>query len=183
MAGHQRNSITVKSSIKLLQCQRGVALVVALLFSLAIMALVTGTLYFVTQSTTLSGAGKVYATAEEAADGAVNVLKDSINLAIWGGDLATVFSEDDIDSLTAAIMNDGGSATATLNLPSGLSGNFQATVTVQRLYSVGLPGGRLEFARAAGGVAGTAIFFRITAVVTGPGNAYAENSALYRFAG
>jgi hypothetical protein len=172
--------------------ERGVALVVALVMSLAIMAMVTGVLYFVTQSTTMSGAGKRFATADDAADGAVNVIKDTINLALWGEPLAGVFPTTAGDcaagtgsatQMVAAILTDGGSCGTTINLPDALGGFYTANVTLERLYSLELPGGRLEFARSAGGVASTAVYYRITVRVDGPANTSAENSALYRFAG
>jgi hypothetical protein len=185
MASRKCDRDAAQYSLNPLRNERGVALVIALLFSMSIMALVTGVLYYVTQATTMSGAGKRYATAEEVADGAVNVVKDSINLAIWGENIAGLFSGADAVCLTDAILNENGVCeNISLTLPGVLDGqNFQARVTVERLYSVSLPGSRLEFAKSAGGVSSTAIYFRISVVVTGPGSAQAENSALYRFAG
>lgn len=171
------------------QNEKGVALIVALLMSLTIMAMVTGVIYFITQSTTMSGAGKRYATAEDAADGAVNVVKDTINLALWGEPVAAVFPNSGAcDSGTAAdivsaVLTDGSTCSTAINLPGEINQFFTANVTVERLYSIILPGGRLEFARSAGGVASTAIYYRITTRVTGPAGTSAENSALYRFAG
>ncbi|MBI5874448.1 MAG: hypothetical protein HZB81_01130 [Deltaproteobacteria bacterium] len=168
---------------------KGVALIIALLMSVAIMAMVAGVLYFLNQSTSMSGAGKRYATAAEAADGAVNVMKDSINLIMWGESILALpiqtgnCSAQTYD-LAYAVLNNNAACTTTINLLStALGGNYTATVTVTRLYSITLPGGRLEFARSAGGVSSTAIFYRITTSVTGPDNSVAENSALYRFTG
>jgi hypothetical protein len=163
--------------------QKGMALIFALMISAAIMAMVVGVLYFINQSTTMSGAGKRYATAEEAADGAINVVKDTINLTFWGEPPAAgLFASG--NNLATAILTEGVDGTATFLLPSALGGNYQATVTVKRLYSTSLPGGRLEFSRSAGGLSSQAIFYRITSRVTDPSNnTTAENAALYRFAG
>jgi hypothetical protein len=168
---------------------RGVALVMALIISVAIMAMVTGMLYVVNQNTKISGAGKRYTTAEEAADGAINVVKDTVNLALWG-DLDAVNSlfsgacdNDSGSSMSSAILSENVPCTKSLTLPNTVNDHFQATITAERLYSISMPGSRIEFAKSAGGVPGTAIFFRITSVVTGPKNTRAETSALYRFAG
>ncbi len=169
--------------MRTLNNQRGIALVIALLMSAAIMVLVMGTLHVVSQSTSISGAGKRYETAGEAADGAIDVLKDTINLTLWGDSFAGVFPPSDKTILTNAILNDGGTCTTSITLPDAIKGSFEAAVTITRLYTVSLPGSRLEFSRASGGAPSTAIFYRLTAVVTGPNNTKAENSALYRFAG
>ena len=161
--------------------QRGAALLVAILISAAVLAMVMGTLHFVSQSTVMSGAGKRYATAEEVADGAVNAVKDSINLVLWGEEVpAGTFGDD--ACITNAIFS-GAVCSAGINL-AGL-GTFTATVTVQRLYSTSLPGGRLEFARGMGGGASTAVVYRITATVQDNtnGSNVIENSVVYRFAG
>lgn len=170
--------------------EKGVALIVALLMAVAIMALVAGVLYFLNQSTSMSGAGKRYATAAEAADGAVNVMKDSINLIMWGESIsalpiATGNCSAQTYDISYAVINNNAPCGTTINLPSSLGGSYTADVTVTRLYSITLPGGRSEFARSAGGVSSTAIFYRITATVRGTGsdNSVAENSALYRFTG
>lgn len=168
----------------ILRTQKGVALIVALLMSVAIMALAAGVLYFLTQSTTMSGAGKRYATAAEAADGAVNVVKDSINLIMWGEAITALTGNcSEGYALSNAVLNNNTTCSTAIDLPAPLGGSYTANVTVTRLYSVTLPGGRLEFARSAGGVSSNAIFYRITATVTGPDNSVAENSALYRFTG
>ncbi|MBI3606801.1 MAG: hypothetical protein HY207_02415 [Nitrospirae bacterium] len=166
--------------------ERGIALVLALLMSLMIMALAASVLYVVSQSTRLSGATKRYATATEAADGAVQVAKDAINQINWGQNVtATAFAADGCQGqtyeLTAAIITDAAPCIKTLTLPTATIGAFAATVTVERLYASDIPGGRLEFARAAGGAPTKAIFYRITTIVTGPDNASAENAILYRF--
>jgi len=171
--------------------QRGVALITALLMSLVIMAMVTGTLYFVTQSTKMTGAGKRYATAQDAADGTIDLMKDVINFTIWGGDIT---QEDGLKDIIvekvpsnpclakAVIINPGLTCTVDITLP-GEIGDFNAEVTLERLFSKTLPGGRLEFAQSAGGAPSNAVFFRISTEVKGPGNTTAENSALYRWAG
>ena len=167
--------------------QRGIALIMALLVSVAIMALITGTLLMINRSTQVSGAGKVYSTAEEAADGAVNILKDSINLAMWGETITnrvsnTCLSGSTAATLTAAALVDGSTCVTRIILP-GTMDSYDATVTLERLYSVIPPGARLEFSRASGGTSSAMIFFRITTKVVGPKNTTAENSVLYRFAG
>lgn len=166
--------------------QSGIALVMALLVSVAIMALITGTLLMIDRSTQVSGAGKVYNTAEEAADGAVNILKDSINLAMWGETITTRVSNTctsgTATTLTAATLVDGSTCVTSIILP-GTMDNYDATVTLERLYSVIPPGARLEFSRASGGASSALIFFRITTKVVGPNGTTAENSVLYRFAG
>lgn len=160
---------------------KGIALITSLLMSMVIMVMVTGVLYFITQSTKMSGAGKRYATADEAAVGAVNVMKDTINLTLWGDTVAPLFPSG--NCISAAILTQNNPCQTTLNLPAALGGNFTATVTLNRLFTRALPGGRLEFSRSASGAPSTAIFFRITTKVTGPNSATAENSMLYRFAG
>ena len=163
--------------------QKGVALVTALIMSFAIMVMATGILFFINVSTNMSGAGKRYATAAEASDGAVDLIKDTINMTLWGEPPASG-KFPDIPCLTNAITTEGSSCTTTITLPSALSGGgYTANITIKRLYSVTMPGGRIEFARSAGGASSTAIFFRVTTLVTGPDSASAENSVLYRFAG
>jgi hypothetical protein len=174
--------------MKKLREEKGVALVIALIVSVAIMAMVTGMLYMIGQSTAMSGAGKSYATAEEAADGSVNILKDAVNMTLWGealpdGTYADSGGNEDKACVSNAILNPGTVCTTTVVLPGAIGSPFTATVTVERLFTISLPGSRLEFARAASGVASSAIFFRITSSVTGPGGSTAENSVLYRFAG
>lgn len=183
MAACNHEGRTKKSALtrQRLGNERGIALVVALIMSASIMALTLGVLYFVNQSTEMSGAGKTYKTAQEAADGSINALKDAIDMTIWGNPIAPAFTSP--NCLTTAILTDGGSAcSASITLP-GAFGNYSATVTLQRLYTTTLPGSRLEFSRSAGGTSGTTIYYKITSKVEGPRNTRAENSALYRFAG
>lgn len=165
--------------------ERGIALVLSLLMSLMIMALAASVLFFVSQSTRFSGAGKRYATATEAADGAVQAAKDAINVIQWGqGVAATAFPDTVCQGqaykLPVAVVTDATPCTTLLTLP-GAVGAFAASVTVERLYVSDIPGGRLEFARAAGGAPTKAIFYRISTLVTGPDNVSAENAVLYRF--
>ncbi len=180
---HKRNTEEYTVMKKKIGNESGIALLTSLLLSLGLMVMILGVMYFITQSTSMSGAGKRYATAAEAADGAIEVVKDAINLTMWGEPVAGVFPSG--NCLATAILNQGDQGScgsSSFSLP-GVSGTFTATVTILRLYSVALPGNRLEFARAGGAVSGTAIYYRITAIVTGPGNTRAESSALYRFVG
>lgn len=168
--------------IKLLKDESGFALITALLMSVIIMLMAAVVLYVISQSTTMSGAGKRYATASEAADGSIEVLKDAINVIQHGDTLAALFPTG--NCITTAIQNQGPQGacnTTTITLP-GTIGSYTATVAVTNLYTLSLPGGRLEFARSAGGPPSTAIFYRISTKVVGPNNEVAENAALYRFA-
>lgn len=172
--------------------ERGVALITALLVSVAIMAIAIGVIYFIIQSTTMSGAGKRYATAAEAADGAIELVKDSINMSLWGETLPTSVvntyggstncQSGGAANLNDAIRNQGRLCVRTFNLP-GVGSTYTVTITVTQLFSSAIAGGRLEFSRLAGGAPSTAIYYRITADVTGSNNTRAENAALYRFAG
>ncbi len=160
--------------------ENGIALLTSLLLTLGLMIAILGVIYFVTQSTTMSGAGKRYATAAEAADGAVQAAKDTINQAMWGNASTDLFQNS--GCFSQAIMNDNTPCTSSINL-RGISSTFNGSVTVTRLYSVLIPGGRLEFSRSNGGAPSMAVYFRITATVTGANNAKAENSILYQFSG
>lgn len=163
--------------------ESGIALVMALIIGLAVLALATGIIYFVIQSTGMSGAGKRYATASEAADGAVEVMKDSINLVMMGESVSLLpLVDSSPPCLVDAIFTDNQRCTNTLTLP-GVVGNYNATIVLTRLYSSAIPGGRIEFSRAGGGAPTTAIYYRINTVVTGPNGTRAETSALYRFTG
>ncbi len=167
--------------MKLLKNERGIALATALLMSLVIMLMVVGTYYFTSQATKISGLGKAYATADEAAAGAVDIVKDSINSAFNAGGISSLFPSG--NNFTTALYNTGTVCNTSVTLPSSLGGQFTANITLERLFSRSIPGSRLEFARAAGGAPGTAIYYRITARVTGPNDTSAENSVFYRFAG
>jgi hypothetical protein len=170
---------------RLAKTQKGVALVMALIITMVVFLLIGSTLYVINTSTSLSGAGKRFATACEAADGAVEVMKDSINLVMYGESFAELPLEIQNESqFLDAIATDNHSAEVTLTLPSTVFwSSYTASITVQRLYSKALPGGRLEFARSAGGSGGTAVYFKISTIVTGPNNTKAETTAMYRFVG
>ena len=64
---------------------------------------------------------------------------------------------------------------------SSLFNDYNAQITVMRLYTSWLPGSRLEFPLAGGGAPTTAVYFRINTLVKGPGGTRAETSALYRY--
>lgn len=162
--------------------ERGIALVTAIIISLASLLLVTSVLYFIIQSTNISGAGKRYASASEAADGSVEVMKEAINLVMYG-ESVTALPLSDTANLSNAILNVGEPATVTLTLPSATwFQSYAATITVERLYSSYIPGGRIEFARGGGSAPSTAVYYRISTVVTGPNNTRAETTALYMYA-
>ncbi len=165
--------------------ERGVALTMALIITLVVFLLVISTMYVVTTSTSISGAGKRYATACEAADGAVEVMKDSIHRMMNGDPVSRLQVTEQVpDELAQVLSEDNRSTIVNLKLEgTGLFTTYNATITVHRLYAKALPGHRLEFARAAGASGGTAIYFRISTVVNGPNNTKAESTALYRFVG
>jgi len=163
--------------------QSGIALLMALIITVVVFLMVGSTMYMITQSTSISGAGKRYATASEAADGSVEVMKDAINLLLYG-EPVTNLPLGNTGNLVNAITELNQPTTVSINLPaSAFFSKYTASITVERLAVRALPGGRLEFARSAGGAGGTAIFYRISTVVTGPGNTKAETTALYRFVG
>jgi len=163
--------------------ERGIALIMALIITLVVFMLIMSTMYVTTISTKISGAGKRYASASEAADGAVEVMKDAINLVSYG-DPITSLPMTDTSGLANALTNINAPTKVTLNLSgTSLFQTYKAEIIVERLYSQALPGGRLEFARSAGGSGGTAVYYRISTIVTGPNNSRAETTALYRFVG
>lgn len=180
MEGHdpERDPEEYEMSMRPRMNEKGVALVTALLMSVAIMAMVVGVLYMINQSTAMSGAGKRYATAAEAADGAVELAKDAINMTMWNDTPALSNS-----CFQTALMENNTPCVTEATLLSTAGGEYNATITIVRLFSIDIPGGRLEFARSTGGAPSRAVYFRITAKVAGPNNTSAENSALYRFAG
>lgn len=166
--------------------EAGIALVMAMLMSLAIMALAAGVLYFVNQSSRMTGAGKRYVSASEAADGAVQLVKETVNLTlrtdIVGLDdlMAASFAQPDADCLGAAIWDTGTPClNAALTLPGTMGGDYDATLSLSRLYSTPIPGMSVIFPPA--GLSSTAIFYKITATVTGPNDTEADVSVLYRF--
>jgi hypothetical protein len=163
--------------------EKGIALIMALIIGLVALVILTGIIYFVIQSVAMSGAGKRYATASEAADGSVEVMKDAINLILMGEPVSSLPIVDaSPPCLVNSILTEGVSCTTTLTLPGpNLFTGFTANITVERLYSKELPGGRLEFAGPGGGAPTTSVYYRINTVVTGPGGTRAESSALYRY--
>jgi hypothetical protein len=163
--------------------ERGVALVAALVISLSVMLLIVSTMYFVLNSTSISGAGKRYATASEAADGAVEVMKNSIHLILMGEPVSSLpIVDSSPPCLVDSVLSEQTSCTTTLTLPgSSLFSDYKAQITVMRLYTSWLPGSRLDFPLAGGGAPTTAVYFRINTVVKGPGGTRAETSALYRY--
>ena len=167
----------------LLSTNNGVALVAALMISLSVMLLIVSTLYFVLHSTSISGAGKRYATASEAADGAVEVMKDTINLIIMGEPVSSLpIVDSSPPCLVDSVLNERTSCTTTLTLPgNSLFSDYSAQITVMRLYASSPPGSRLDFPLAGGGAPTTAVYFRINTIVKGPGSTRAETSALYRY--
>jgi hypothetical protein len=161
----------------LLSTDKGIALVMALVISLAVSLLIMSTVYFIVQSTNMSGAGKRYATASEAADGAVEVMKDAVNLILMGEPVSSLPIVDaSTPCLVDSILNENASCTTTLTLPGeGLFARYSASITVMRLYTSSV-GSRIEFSKSGG----EAVYFRINTVVTGPGGTRAETTALYR---
>lgn len=163
--------------------EKGVALVMALIIGLSVLVIATGIIYFIIQSTIMSGAGKRYTTASEAADGAVEVMKDAINLILDTEPVGTLLNNncDEGYTLVDAVLTENQPCTTTLNLPAETPfTDYTANITVMRLYRSSIPGSRIEFAKAGGGAPTTGVYFRINTVVTGPGGTTAESSALYR---
>jgi hypothetical protein len=163
---------------------RGVALVAALVITLAVSVFIIGTLYVVTQSTMMSGAGKRYATASEAADGSIEVMKASIQLIASGEPVTSLPIVDSNPAclVDAVLFKENEPCTTTLTLPaSDFFSSYSANITVTRLYASPLPGNRLEFPKSGGGPSSTALYYRINAIVTGQGGTRAETTALYRY--
>lgn len=159
--------------------ERGIALITALLISVVIMLIASSTLYFITQSTIMSGAGKRYATADEAANGALEVAKKSIGLGLVGDPLPSVIQSG--AAFTTAIKTVGVPGIASFNLPATTGGNYTVTMTVTMLYSLELPGARIEFAAAKNAPPAKATYFKIDLRVASPKNEVAEITALYRY--
>jgi hypothetical protein len=181
-----KNKIRIKDMCavySLLSTNRGVALVAALVITLAVAVLTVGTLYVVTQSTAMSGAGKRYATAAEAADGSIEVMKAAIQLLANGEPVDSLPIVDSTPAcfVDAVLFNENMPCITELTLPGpDLFSSYSAKITVMRLYASPLPGSRLEFPKS-GSLPSTAIYYRINTVVTGPGGTRAETSALYRY--
>jgi hypothetical protein len=157
---------------------RGIALVSALLISLAIMCLIIATIYFLIVSTGIAGAGKRYATASEAADGAVEVMKNAVNLLMTGEPASSLpLIDNDPPCLIDSVIEGKLSCTVSLSLPGPGLNNYKAAITVARLYASDLPGSGMDFISKKG----PAVFYRINTVVAGPGSTRAETTALYRY--
>ncbi len=164
--------------------ERGVALVMALIVTLVAFLLVVSALYVITNSTTMSGAGKTYATAAEAADGGIEVMKEAINLVMYGSPINTLpFGSAYPVDLVTALVSQNAPTSVDINLPGNTFKSYKVKITVERLISKAVPGGRIEFGRSAGGGGSTAVYYRINASATGPNNTKAESSVLYRFVG
>ncbi len=162
-----------------LASQRGIAMVFALILSLTIMALAAGVLYFVNQSSQMSGAGKMYATASEAADGTVNLMKDVITKTIRADEtldtlIANTGLTDTTVCLTPTIL---GSTLAPCPM-SVLLGAYTANIALTFLSR--LPKGSIEFADQ-NGTSSVVTSYKINVAVVGPDNTSAEDSVLYRF--
>jgi Tfp pilus assembly protein PilX len=177
----------------------GIALVLALIITTVVIFLVLGTLYVITQGTSISGSRKVYKTACEAADGAVELSKDAIekviaNLPIPGqvsynnqgalfgkvNDNTNAFFNQNFDVClnNSAVYIDNASCPTTVTLPA-LMGSYTANVTITRMYAKIVSGGSPEFPPRASG-SNSAIFYRIDASVTGEKNVQCQNAAVYK---
>ena len=162
--------------------EKGVALLMALIFTLVVFMMIISTAYVTTTATKISGAGKRYASASEAADGAVEVMKEAINLAAYGEPISS-FPFTGAPGLEQALSQNNTPAKVTLDLSgTGLFQNYSAEIKVERLGQQVIPGCGAGFAPSAGGC-GTAVYYRINAVVIGPHNSKAETTAVYRFVG
>jgi len=157
----------------------GVALLTALIITLVVFMLISSSLYVITSSTNISGAGKRYATASEAADGAVEVMKEAIGLIMQSEPVDTLPLRGTTD--LAAVVLVGGSTEVFLDLPAGLFSRYTARITVERLYAKMVPGSRIEFPPQSSTIGSMAVYFRISTAVSGPSNAKAETTALYRY--
>jgi hypothetical protein len=170
------------------RAEKGIALVMALIISLVAFLMVGTTLYLVTQSTTMSGAGKLYESAEAAGDGAMDVMKEyikEVNREVTT--LPQVFTTTDgrcegqsytLRDVIANVVH--GDCEVSLVLP-GVSGAYTSTIMVRRLYAKRPPGSRIVFAEIAGPASKVGVFYRIVTRVEGPNNAVAENVAVYRY--
>jgi hypothetical protein len=164
--------------------QTGFALVTAIIISFAVFSLIIGILYFATKSTTMSGAGKRYATACQAADGAIEMMKDGL---MHSDSLPPGFPTacDEGYAFTYAVGLPSTACTMNITSLQGtvLGTTYQATAKIYMAASYVQPGYRIEFPPRgyAGGSSGIAKIFRINMKVTGPDNAGCENSVLFRY--
>ncbi|MEK6698005.1 MAG: hypothetical protein AABZ10_03075 [Nitrospirota bacterium] len=173
-----------------LKADGGVALVTALIITAVVFLLIMSSLYVITSSTSISGAGKRYATASEAADGAVELAKDTISLTWRIEDLPSIIPTGACEGgpsydLSYAVQNLNSPCTKTITLPGTMNEYYKATVTIVYLYSAGQAGSRIEFPpRFVGGMSGVGLYYKITTIVRDTKkNTSAENSVLYRFTG
>lgn len=158
--------------------KNGIALVTALVISLVVMLLISGTIYFLIISTGIAGAGKRYSTAEEAADGAVKIMEDVINLLMIGDKIEDLPISDNSSCLVKSIIVGDKECTVSLILPgTEIFKPYNADITVKRLYSIQSPGSDLDFTKSKG----SSVFYRINTIVTGPDAAKAETTVLYRY--
>lgn len=166
--------------------ERGVALLISLIVVTIVIMLIASTLYVITSSTTASGVGKKYATAAEAADGAIELTKDGIGLIFKKKSLPSIIPgtcEGESYNFEYALKNTAQPCTFSTVLPGTLGTQYTAKVTVEFVASGRLLGSRIEFPpRHAGGMAGgAALYYRINSVVKNNNdNTTAENSVLYR---
>jgi Tfp pilus assembly protein PilX len=163
--------------------ESGFALIMALVISLAVFILIVGMLYFTTRSTTMTGAGKRYATACEAADGVVEIVKDAV---MHSDSLPAGFPTACTESYDFTWAVGQVSQICTLNFTSlqgtVLGTTYNATAKINMTGSGVSPGYRIEFPpRAyAGGGNGISSVYRIYIKVAGPNNTSCENSVLFR---
>jgi Tfp pilus assembly protein PilX len=175
--------IAYPAAYRLLSTESGVALIMALTITLVVFMLIMSTAYVTTTATKISGAGKRYASASEAADGAVEVMREAINLTLYGEPISD-FPFTGASGLEQALSQNNAPTKVTLNLSgTSLFQNYSAEIIVERLAQQQTPGSGSEFALSAGGSGGTAVYYRINAVVIGPHNSRAETTAVYRFVG
>lgn len=169
--------------------ENGFALVTALLMSAVIMIMAAAVLYFLAQSTTMSGAGKRYATAEAAADGVIQNLKDAITQINRGDDMSSLIPTSNCTdqnnnpqsyNLTQAVQVQNQLCKLATTVP-GTIGTYSVEFTVEFLYSLKLAGSSMKFAHTAGAPPSNSLYYRITSKVVGPNNETAENAALYRY--
>lgn len=69
--------------MRYLQNERGIALVMVLVFAMVGLAIVSGMLFMLTQGTVMSGANKMFRSADEAGLGGVNIAVDMVKNRGW----------------------------------------------------------------------------------------------------
>jgi Tfp pilus assembly protein PilX len=159
---------------------RGIALLLAIIITLVVFLLVASTLYVVTQGTKISGPRKVYITACEASDGAVQMAKDAIEQNFANQQVGpALLSFTTGTSLSTTVNTDGSASSTTVSLP-GEVGNYTTTLTIRRLYTRALTGSTIEFPPKAFTGKNVAVFFRIDAITTGANSVSCTNAVMYR---